>query len=148
MRILSGFPGIGKTHYARIYHGMVTDLDSRKHRWGFPERYIKLILEYATIHNGTLLVSTHEKVLDALVDNGIPFKLVFPALSLKEEYLERYRQRGDDPQLLESLDKNWSRYLYQCQNRTGCEKIVLKSGQVLADVDTPWNNCGEGPRPS
>lgn len=138
MQIISGFPGVGKTHYARIYRDMVLDLDSRKYRWGFPEKYIKLILDHAAIGDGTLLVSTHESVLDALSANGLRYTLVFPALSLKEEYLERYRQRGDDPQLLELLSKNWSRYLYQCQNRNDCEKIVLKGTQVLADVITPW----------
>lgn len=139
-RIISGFPGIGKTRYAQCHPGIVRDLDSKQHRWsrGFPESYIAQILAHAAItKDGEILVSTHEEVLDALTANGLEFTLVFPALTLKEEYLERYRQRGDAPQLLDALSKNWSRYIYQCQSRTDCRKIVLNSKQVLSDVVTP-----------
>ena len=53
-----------------------------------------------------ILVSSHKDVRDALVKKGIPFVLVYPNKDIKDEYIQRYKDRGNNDAFVELLDKN------------------------------------------
>jgi len=109
--VISGFPGIGKSHFFRKNKDkVVLDSDSSKFSWiekgirhpDFPNNYIKYIKENLAYINplgvgkaDIILVSSHKNVRDALVENDIPFTLVYPSRDIKEEYLQRYKDRGE-----------------------------------------------------
>lgn len=135
-RVVSAFPGTGKTHYSNIYQdGMVLDSDSSKFdKQYFPENYIEHIR--ASLLNESIcriFVSSHKVVRDALVDNDIPFLLVYPNRELKEEYVQRYKNRGSTPDFISLVEKNWDAWIDELDNQMGCSKIKLKSGEYL------WN---------
>ena len=80
------------------------------------------------------MVSSHKEVRDALVQNGIKFTLVYPDISIKDEYIQRYIDRGSPEPFINLLTKNWELWIGELNTQIGCNKIKLKEGQYLSDV--------------
>ena len=134
--VVSAFPGTGKTWFYKKWEdsGVVFDSDSSQFpKDGFPANYITAIkakMEFADI----VMVSSHKVVRDALLDAGIRFLLVYPDISLKEEYLKRFVDRGSPAAFVELLSQNWDAWIAELEVQGGCERCVLKSGEFLSDV--------------
>lgn len=133
-KVISGFPGIGKSHLVSSEDLIISDSDSSKFpKEGFPENYIEYIKEQIKICD-IVLVSSHEEVRRALVDNRINFTLVYPSVCQKQDYLERYRVRGSSPKFIEMMDKSYIDFVVSCHNQKYCDHIILNKGQFLSDV--------------
>lgn len=133
--VISAFPGCGKSHFFRNNKDMeVLDSDSSKFdKAHFPQNYI----EHIKSNLGKvdiIMVSSHKEVRDALVENGIPFILVYPSPEIKEEYIQRYIDRGNTGSFVQLLNNNWEIWLKELEKQKGCKKIKLKKGQYLSDV--------------
>ena len=81
-----------------------------------------------------ILVSSHKDVRDALLKKGIPYVLVYPNREIKDEYIQRYKDRGNNDAFVELLDKNWDIWMDEMEEQKGCYKVKLDSGQYLTDV--------------
>lgn len=133
--VISAFPGCGKSHFFRNNKDKeVLDSDSSKFdKTHFPQNYI----EHIKSNLGKvdiIMVSSHKEVRDVLVENKIPFILVYPSPNIKDEYIQRYIDRGNTGYFVELLDKNWELWLNELEEQVGCEKIKLEEGQYLSDV--------------
>jgi len=133
--IISAFPGCGKSHLFRNKGDkQILDSDSSKFdKSKFPQNYIDHIKSNIGLAD-MILVSSHKEVRDALVDNGIEFTLVYPNKDIKDEYIQRYIDRGNEEKFVELLKKNWNIWIPELEQQNGCEKIELSSGQYLSDV--------------
>jgi hypothetical protein len=133
--IISAFPGCGKSHLFRNKgEKHILDSDSSKFdKSQFPENYIQHIKSNIGVAD-MILVSSHKEVRDALVDNGIEFILVYPNKEIKDEYIQRYIDRGNEDKFVDLLKNNWSNWIPELEQQEGCKKIELKSGQYLSDV--------------
>ena len=136
MKVYSAFPGVGKTYYFKTTDKNVLDSDSSTFDKSlFPDNYIEHIernIQNPIVDN--ILVSSHKDVRDALLKKGIPFVLVYPDRNIKEEYIQRYKDRGNNDAFVDLLDKNWDNWIDEMDNQEGCKKIILGSGQYLTDV--------------
>lgn len=133
--VISAFPGCGKSHFFRQNKDkIVLDSDSSTFdKSDFPRNYIQHIknnLGTADI----IMVSSHKEVRDALVENGIDFILVYPDPSIKEEYIQRYIDRGSPQSFIQLLEKNWENWISELDEQKNCKKITLKENQYLSDV--------------
>lgn len=145
--VISGFPAVGKSHYCNYdadYHpqNWTSDSDSSKFSWlsegirnpDFPNNYIEHIKEcigkYAVV-----FVSSHKDVRDALVNNGIPFTLVYPKRELKAEYIQRYKDRGSEQSFVDLVESNWNNWIDELEAQTDCKKIILESGKYLSNTN-------------
>lgn len=140
--VISGFPGVGKSHFFRDNPNLVVlDSDSSLFSWvrngvrhpEFPQNYI----EHIKANLGkvrVILVSSHKVVRDALRENGIKYVLVYPDKSLKEEYLRRYRARGSDEVFLQMIADKWDGFIDDIIAEEYPTKRVLQSGEYLSDV--------------
>ena len=136
--LYAGFPGIGKsTLYNKFKFRsdmIVLDSDSSTFdKINFPNNYIKHIKDNLN-KVSIILISTHEEVRKALVDNGLKFTLVYPNKDLKDEYIERYKKRGNNENFVKLLDKFWNEWIEQLDSQECEQRIRLKSGQYLCDV--------------
>jgi hypothetical protein len=131
--LISGFPGIGKSFVFDNSSLNISDSDSSKFpKENFPSNYmehIKSIIDDKDI----ILISSHDIVRQALVDNGLPFILVYPDRSLKQEYIERFEKRGSPAEFISFLEKNWDMFIDQMEQQDNCKKVVLNSGEYLKD---------------
>lgn len=133
--VFSGFPGVGKSTVFRNADGLVVaDSDSSTFdKKEFPDNYLMHIQETRPKVD-VLLVSSHNVVRDELEERGIPFHLVYPTVDQKEDYMNRYRQRGSPQPFLDLMDQNWEKFIGECAQQIGCTHVVLKPGQFLGDV--------------
>jgi len=60
--------------------------------------------------------------------------LIYPEKDLKDEYLQRYKDRGNNDAFVDLLDKNWDNCMDEMDNQDASYKIRLKSGQYMSDV--------------
>ena len=138
-KIISGFPGIGKSCYCNNTDLNVLDSDSSNFSQikegvrnpEFPQNYINHIKE----HIGKvdiILVSSHLSVREALAQNNITFTLVYPSRELKDQYISRFKERGSSPQFIKLLSKNWEIFIEELENQTKCEHIILTKGEYLS----------------
>jgi len=127
-RIISAFPGTGKTRYQKEHPETCLDSDSSLFSWievggvktrnpDFPNNYIAHIKENIGKYE-IILVSSHDVVRDALLDNCLFFYLIYPDSYSKEEYLKRYVDRGNDDAFVKLLTDNWDKWLKEL---TFCE---------------------------
>ena len=144
-KIICGFPGVGKSWLFNTQADLglkVLDSDSSKFSWispgernpEFPANYIEHIksnLEFSDI----IMVSTHKDVLNGLADAGIDAVLVYPERGLKEEYLQRYRDRGSNDSFVELISNNWDNFVGGLESDDRFSNhIVLTSGQYMRDA--------------
>jgi len=133
--VVSAFPGCGKSHLFRN-KGEKKILDSDSSTFDksqFPQNYIENIKSNIG-EVDIILVSSHKEVRDALVNESISFTLVYPRKDIKDEYIQRYIDRGNDGKFVELLKQNWDNWTDELENQEGCEKIELESGQYLSNV--------------
>lgn len=145
--VISGFPGVGKTYYydeAMNVGANVLDSDSSSFSWitiggektrnpEFPKNYMHYVKEQLT-HVKLILVSSHREVRKALFDQGIHFMLVYPDISLKDEYLQKFKDRGNSHSFITFISENWESFIKDIEAQKGCDLIKLKSGQFLTSV--------------
>jgi hypothetical protein len=140
-KVVSGFPAVGKSVLTKESDLIVLDSDSSMFSWiregerhpDFPENYIAHIKENIGKAD-YILVSSHDIVRKALEENGIDYTLVYPSIELKEEYLERYRSRGNDDKFIAFIGGKWDDFITDIENETFPKKVKLSKGQYLSDV--------------
>jgi hypothetical protein len=153
-RIISAFPGTGKTTFYESNKGSVIDSDSSNFSWviedvkkirnpDFPQNYINHILENIGKYE-FILVSSHKVVREALINNCIFFYLVYPNINRKEEYLKRYKDRGNAAEFVKLLNDNWDNWVRECCScNIGCNNIRMTLNNYLNDeiqyiIDHEW----------
>ncbi|WP_220456036.1 hypothetical protein [Priestia aryabhattai] len=140
-KIISGFPAIGKSFLFENNHLKVLDSDSSLFSWiekgvrhpDFPSNYMDHIKENIGKAD-FILVSSHDVVRKALEDNDIHYTLVYPDISLKEEYIERYKSRGNDEKFISFIESNWNKFIDDIEDEVFPAKFKLESGEFLSDV--------------
>jgi len=138
-RIISAFPGVGKTFYFNNSNKSVIDSDSSQFSWikdkngnntkernpNFPQNYI----EHIKGNIGKvdiILVSSHKEVREALKNNCLFYYLVYPDYTRKEEFLQRYLDRGSPESFMDLIRKNWDKWISELQDdKIGCENIRM-----------------------
>ena len=81
--------------------------------------------------NYTVLCSSHIDLRKELNKNNINYIYVKPEDDLKEEYIERYKKRGNDKKFISQLEKNWDEYMAILPDENIFE---LREGEYLLDV--------------
>lgn len=136
-KIISAFPGTGKSHFYRSCNNIfkITDSDSSIFdKSQFPANYIDHILGLIQQNTDIIMVSSHETVRKAMIEKGILYTLVYPSIDQKEAYIERYKQRGSPEGFIKLISENWESWIKDCQEQTGCIHIELKPGEYISDV--------------
>ncbi|BDD79797.1 hypothetical protein [Burkholderia phage FLC9] len=114
-RVICGFPGVGKTSlFTALKSAGFPILDSDSSLFDktqFPMNYIEHIKN--SLENGYwVLCSTHTAVRNALALAGIRYVLAVPAHKyLKDEYMQRYRERGSPEAFLQLMDAKWDEFM-------------------------------------
>lgn len=148
--IISGFPGVGKSEFFRKqqYHDRIClDSDSSNFSWikdkdgnntkernpEFPNNYIKHIQENIGKVD-IIFVSSHDVVRKALKDANIKYVLVYPDIGAKEEYMKRYKNRGNDDKFIKFISDNWENFINDMKQEQFPYKKELKDWQYLSSI--------------
>ena len=135
--VVCGFPGIGKTHLFNNVDFKILDSDSSTFdKDNFPKNYIdhiKVNLDKVKI----ILVSSHKDVREELIKEGIKFVLIHPYPSLKDSYIERYKERGSSERFINLISENWDSWMVEMIKDDRLCSLLLKDGEYLSDVLLP-----------
>jgi adenylate kinase family enzyme len=117
-KIICGFAGIGKSTLAKKYANVV-DLESTSFEKDWV-RYAKVARHMAK--NGyTVLLSCHKEIREELHSG---YYLAIPRNLDRIEYMNRYKQRGNDETFITMMNQNWDKFL---------ERLPHESGYLLID---------------
>jgi len=148
-KIIAAFPGCGKSSFFRQYPDLCLDSDSSNWSWligkdglkerhpEFPENYIKHIKENLGKVKW-IFVSSHDSVRDALIENQLPFYLVYPSIDRKDEFLENYINRGNDDHFIQLLNNNFEKWVNDCSNTNSpfCMRVCMIDGYLIDELET------------
>jgi hypothetical protein len=139
-KIISAFPGVGKTYYHERNKGISIDSDSSHFSWvkdsegnntkernpEFPNNYINHIKENIGKYK-YIFVSSHEEVRNSLKENGIEYYLIYPNLSRKSEFIQRYIQRGSPEGFVNLISENWESWIEKIEEEKeeGFTKVCM-----------------------
>lgn len=131
-KIISAFPGMGKSHLTKKFPEACSDSDSSEFSWSspgvrnpsFPENYIEHIKKMLE-EKEYVFVSTHKEVREALVKEKLHFYLMYPDPTLKEVFLKRYEKRGSDQKFIEMMDSNWDKFIDDCGEQENCQHVIM-----------------------
>jgi hypothetical protein len=140
-KVISGFPGVGKSVLSLDPCYVTLDSDSSSFSWirpgernpDFPNNYMQHI-KYNLGKVDYILVSSHEDVRRMLREHNIEYTVVYPDVRLQEEYLKRYEGRGSDEGFISFIRLNWGQFIDDIEKETFPKKVKLMKGQHLADV--------------
>lgn len=133
--IISAFPGTGKTYLTQNRSDLtIWDSDSSNFSKSpeFPQNYVDYIKLGIKLEKDVILVSSHKVVRDALTANGIQFITIVPPIEAKEEYSQRYRDRGSAESFIDLISNNWADWLKETYSQPG--SYVLFAGEYLSDI--------------
>ena len=153
--IVSAFPGTGKSYFCENnQYFNCLDSDSSQFSWlkdengnntkernpNFPQNYIEHIKQKINDEEFDIIfVSSHKQVRDALISNCIEFKLVYPNIKLKNEYIERFKKRKNDDDFINFMSKNWDVFINEMKTvKILGTKYELKAGEYINSCSFTW----------
>ena len=129
--VISAFPGCGKSYCYNNYQDKLSmlDSDSSEFSWikdedgnntkernpEFPNNYMNHIKDNIG-RVDIIFVSSHDIVRKALKDNGINTVIVYPNKSAKEEWIRRFKQRGNNEGFINFISSNWDNFIDEIEN--------------------------------
>lgn len=148
--VISAFPACGKTYCFNNYQNQFDILDSDSSEFGwiknangkntternpnFPQNYI----EHIKSNIGKvdiIFVSSHDVVRKALAENGIRAIIVYPDKTLKDEWIRRFRSRGNDEKFINFISSNWDKFIDEIeQENYGFLKEKLNGENSYLDL--------------
>ena len=148
--IISGFPGVGKSEFFKHqgrHNKTCLDSDSSNFSWvkdengnntternpDFPANYI----EHIKSNMGKvdiIFISSHEKVRKALEEANMRYILVYPELNAKDEYIRRYKERGNSETFVSFICGNWENLINDMKNETFPIQMELEKSQYLSSM--------------
>ena len=157
--IIVAFAGTGKTTFCENHENAI-DFTVMKYKYeNFDEVYAKcngetikanpeliintgwqydyyedLIKTYEENKDKIIIIPTDTIIMQWLESDEIPFTIVYPAADLKEEYRERYIERGNNEEFIKVFIDNWDYWQRVFQFPKSAIKIELKAKQYLGDV--------------
>jgi hypothetical protein len=81
-----------------------------------------------------LLIPSDLSVLMLLQIKGAPYTICYPQRSAKDEYLRRYRARGNTQAFMDIFIGRWDRFLDALERDLFGRHVVLRPHEYLADV--------------
>ncbi len=137
--IYTCYAGVGKTTLAEK-NEKVIDLDSTLFRLGFRGDFLKdwyiiytQVAENLSKQGFDVFIGTHEIVRDELKRKEIPFIAIFPALELKEQWIEKLKQRYEDTHF--SKDKRAYSYALNEYDKSISALMEEKDARIITDMD-------------
>ena len=153
--IVAAHAGTGKTHLASMYPDKVIDFICMRYKYflesepvdgeaskanpdnemrsEWPENYVQELIKLRN-SDKIILIPPDVCVLALLDAESIPYLLIYPQRSAKEEYRRRYVERGNTAYFIQVFIDGWDLLLERMEKHPHGQHIVLESHQFLSDV--------------
>lgn len=123
--------------------------DELELNFGWQEEYYKALLDTVGKYPDQIVViptiSAVQRMLEA---DNIPYTLVIPKTTLKEEYEKRYIERGNTEEFLGVFVGNWDSWMDLLRKNKANHVIELGTGEYLSDKITSMSETYNNVIPS
>lgn len=144
IKIIACFPGVGKRYYQEkhpecygaemlVFQGDAFSHSTDAKSNDYISRYIGNILQAMQSNKYRVILVSDNTILGPMRQLRLDFTVVYPNIDLKEEYMERYREREPFGLDIQTVSDNWNDWITSLE-ATSYRKRRLTSGQFLADV--------------
>lgn len=148
--IIWAFPGMGKSYAALNNSESIFDCDATRFKYDvnpdtnlhgfllndcsrknqYPENYISYVNKFDNLYN-YVLINCEPNIFSNFSD----MRVVYPDVSLKAEYLQRYRDRGDNDTFISYMDECFEEMVNYFDSLSCKFKIKIKdSNKYLVDI--------------
>lgn len=86
-----------------------------------------------------IITRDHEQVRFKLLERGLKVITLFPSISLKGEYLKRYKANGEDPAFLDIAGNNWEQWINNYHTIPHCNETRIESTKMEDTILTLMN---------
>ena len=137
--IFCGYAGVGKSTAAKKIVRVV-DLESTPFQKDW-ETYAR-VAKHMSDQGYIVLVSCHKELREELRRIGADYIVVYPEKNQKEIYRQRYIERGNTPEFIETQMKHWDEWVGATQNWldddgwTREEKAVFLTTRPSGKIET------------
>jgi len=139
-KIYAVFPGCGKTYLETTlfdkYDIIDFDFYNFKYHSGKRTNWLNSYLERLDQLKSKfdyVLINAVPEILSEIKDlTGV----IYPHRSLKDEWINRIKQRNPESQFSNTLEQNWDKWIDACEEYNGY-RFILSNKQYLIDV---WEN--------
>ncbi len=147
--IIASFAGTGKTFLANKYSNVI-DLEPANYKWctdsiitekdkgklkeiqkEWPQNYVNKIIEELNNYD-IVLIGLNRDARNLLYEMGYEYYICFPAADRKEEYIQRYRNRGNGEEFLTKQAYYFDNELPLLYNEP-LKKMILEKDEFLED---------------
>lgn len=154
--VISGFAGIGKSTLQERYTNVI-DLESSDFKWIYldeetekmdkesrkgvsnriknpiwPLNYVREIIKKTSEYD-IVLVSQDKEVRDCLMENSVSYIVCFPKKDCKEEFIQRYINRGNNDCFISLISSNFEIWIDALMEEE-TNKIIMEPGEFLEDT--------------
>ena len=108
-------------------------LDNRKLNPNWPNNYFNALEKVKDDYDYVLI--SDDICQQYLWEKGYEYWQVFPSIELKDEYLKRCKERGNNDVFISHYNREWESWInWGKQDSKASKKIELKSGEYLENV--------------
>lgn len=144
------FTATGKSTLAKKYKNVI-DMESTMYKYletsyneeskgtirkinkDWPNNYFNALKKVASEYDYILI--SDDICNKFLKENNFKYWWIYPQKELKDEYLERCRQRGNNVEFIKWYENNWNNWIDSCKSdELATKHIELKTGEYLEDV--------------
>jgi hypothetical protein len=147
--VVSAFPGVGKIYLKKSSNLKIVDINSVEYKYiskiansfrfrepnvEYPSNLINKVRELIASKDApdVIFVPSHAEVRAALNNAGIEYFIVYPNLRDKNEFIARYRERGNSEKFCMNMEHNWERFIDGIINETF--PIHIKSNKITEEM--------------
>lgn len=130
-KIICGFAGVGKSYLAKDVSGFV-DLESTPFAKNW-DLYTNVAIHMQK--NGyTPMLSCHKELREMLKEKGAEYIVVVPKIEHKENYLKRYKERGNDESFIKLFEENFEKFIEEIVSEEENVVFLTEPHFTLADI--------------
>ena len=126
--IICGYAGTGKSTAAKKMVGVV-DLESTPFQKDW-ETYAR-VAKHMSDQGYIVLLSCHKELREELHRIGADYIVVYPEKNQKEIYRQRYIERGNTEEFIETQMKHWDEWVGATIQWKGCDGWATKEKAVF-----------------
>ena len=97
----------------------------------WPLNYVEDIIQKSTEYD-IVLISQDLDMRTCLRENKCKYYVCFPLKECKQEYIERYKNRGNNEKFISLVSNNFETWIDALMSEEN--KIIMESGEYLADT--------------
>lgn len=129
--IICGFAGVGKSYLAKNVEGYV-DLESTPFNKNW-DLYSNVAIHMQK--NGyTPMLSCHKELRQILKEKGVDYIVVCPRIEHKNNYLQRYKERGNDKEFIKLFEDNFEKFIQEIVDEEENVVFLEKEYTTLSDI--------------